>query len=398
METESQNAKYGKSGQEEHPELVPEQNGLGGNTSTTDLERHSHPDTVQDCNAQPEALPSDITAEYLKSNTQIHGWLSFLLFMLVTHGITSVLISFLPDNQDYVESDMYYENFYWFIGDVLSALILCALSFYTLYSFCKRRPNAVFLAKTYLIACFAINIVLSVAVDYGNSGIGSLSNIIGSLIGNAIWFLYLCFSPQVRTVIPPSYRKQTRLDYGIIAALIATPLMFIALGIGEAQDNLYRSEQEFMENAALNLNDDEYTDGAIIFTCPAGFICEQYYDEAEWPRWIWSELANSDSTTTITIFSDYNTDESLDEFTDYWEGWQDEELELYDSEVVIYEKRHANQCPYHYKVVRYDLDTSLYWRFVRLLAPASGKACTISAYDCGDDDYLNELLQSIRFE
>lgn len=50
------------------------------------------------------------------------------------------------------------------------------------------------------------------------------------------------------------------------------------------------------------------------------------------------------------------------------------------------------------KVKKYELNgKELYWRFIMMFDSGSGKVCLVSAYDGGSDEYLGELLSSIRF-
>lgn len=39
----------------------------------------------------------------------------------------------------------------------------------------------------------------------------------------------------------------------------------------------------------------------------------------------------------------------------------------------------------------------VYWRFAVLFDKATGKMCLVSAYDKGKGDYLEPLLESVRF-
>lgn len=103
--------------------------------------------------------------------------------------------------------------------------------------------------------------------------------------------------------------------------------------------------------------------------------------------------------TTITLCSDYDSDQSNEYLESCWENWEDESAKSYPSSVTLAEKRTVNGHPYFYKVKKYDIKgNTVYWRFVLLFDDSSGKVCLISAYDGGNDEYLQTLLKSIRFE
>lgn len=325
-----------------------------------------------------------ITAEYLIRNTDIHGWLWFFLFAGVLSNVLSFIVLLAQFKQDLAEIG----NVYLVLTDIVSGAMFCLLALYMVYSFWRRRPNAVFLAKTYVVANFVVNVIVLCLGGFAPSGYGSLGY---ALVFGVIWFLYFSFSSQVKQIIPPAYRKKMTIDYYIIGALIVVPMLFLALGIGKMNKD-YEKEQNLIEN--VKLADNEYTDGKIVFTCPSGFVCEQYVLEDS--GFLFFELTNNEGCF-VTICSDYDTDASQGNFEGYWESWKDSDMEQYPSQEVIYEKRTVNNCPYYYRVVRYDAAEPVFWRYIILFDSVSGKACIVSSYDAGDARFMNDLLKSIRF-
>ena len=96
--------------------------------------------------------------------------------------------------------------------------------------------------------------------------------------------------------------------------------------------------------------------------------------------------------------SDYDGDQSANNINDYWSNWEDEDAAKYSKVIVVNEKREIKGNPYYYKVTRYDInDSYVFWRFVMLYDNASSKVCVISSYDGGIDNYIEELLNNIRF-
>ena len=85
-----------------------------------------------------------------------------------------------------------------------------------------------------------------------------------------------------------------------------------------------KKEANFVENVVLNAN--EYTDGKIIFRCPDGFTCQKR--EIQEPKIVLYDLEH-ESLGTLTICSDYDTDENFSNFNSYWVNWEEEDLKKY---------------------------------------------------------------------
>lgn len=278
--------------------------------------------------------------------------------------------------------------------DVAFGAMLFALACYAAYSFISRKPDSVFLGKTYTVAIFVSSLFVLFGGEFEETGMGSLTQIIRSLIWSTIWFSYLSVSNQVNEVIPKVFRKRTSKDYYIVTALIVVPVLFLAIGVGDIATKAQEQTQTFIQNAVLGEN--EYTDGKIIFTRPDSFTCEK--KELTDPEITVYEL-ESENIGNITLCSNYETDFSLKNFNTYWTNWQDQDAAKFQSENVINEKLTVNGHLYFYKVTRYHLeDGELFWRYIFLTDEETSKVCIISSYDGGDDSYVAELLNSIRFQ
>ena len=337
---------------------------------------------------QEEHNESALTAEYLKENTEIGGWLTFFLFCICVGGIASVIISLVRFNPaEYMGSNLLA------LTDVALGVMLCGLSFYTLYAFIKRKPDAVYLGKLYVVTTFLTNLLVLFNGDYEASGFGSLPQIIRSLIWGVIWYAFLCVSTRVEEVIPKEYRKKTAKDYYITIALYLIPIVLLAAGVGSLKNIRQDQEAKFTQAAQLNAN--EYTDGKVIFRLPEGFSCERH--DLEEPKLTIFSLEHAD-IGEVTLCSDYDTDMSQKNFNGYCTNWEDESAKQYTSNVECFEKRKINGRTYWYKVTSYEAESLVYWRFILLYDNASGKVCVISAYDAGYDTYIQELLESIRFQ
>ena len=68
------------------------------------------------------------------------------------------------------------------------------------------------------------------------------------------------------------------------------------------------------------------------------------------------------------------------------------------SKVERFEKLEINGHPYYYAVKKYITnDSELFWRFIMMFDYETGKVCVISSYDGGYEEYMEELLNSVRF-
>ena len=270
--------------------------------------------------------------------------------------------------------------------------MLFALACYTIYSFCKRKPDAVFLAKMYVIVTFASNILALINGEYDETGLGSLPRIIRSLVWGIIWFLYLSYSEQVKDIIPKSYRKIFSRDYYFISAFVIVPVLFLAIGVGEIFSQRKTQEQEFISTASLNYN--EYTDGRIVFTKPDGFTCEK--EDIEEPK-ITIHTLESDNSY-IRIVSDYDSDISVKNFNSYWEGWKDDDLNDYSYKEISNEKKEINGNPYYIKSVKYETEMPIIWHFVLLFHTKTSKVCVIHCIQTEDETFdIKDFIKTIRF-
>lgn len=362
-----------------------------------DLMKHDNYQPISMDNTFPEKSGSSehnitvqITADYLMENTKIRGWLSFFLFSIITGGLIGVVSPIVTFNVN-----EYSGSYLLAMTDVVLGIMLFALACYTLCSFYKRKPNSVFLGKTYTIAIFLSSLFVLFIGEFETAGFGSLKQVIRSLVWSIIWFWYLCTSKQLKEIIPEEYRKKTSNDYFIVIGLIVVPILMFGMGVGSVVlSNTQEQTQNAFDDTLLKVN--EFTDGKVIFERPAGFTCEK--QELTDPVFTLFKL-ECDEKGSITLCSDYETDYSVKNFNGYWINWQDEEASKYESENVIDEQRIINGHPCFYKVVKYTIeDTEVFWRFIIMSDVETGKICLLSCYDEGSYSYIDEILSTIRFK
>ena len=327
------------------------------------------------------------TSEYLKQNTKIQGWLSFFLFTVVVGGLLSVVYPLFTFNL--AEYD---NNIFLALADPLFGLMSFLLACYTLHAFVNRQPNAVFLAKMYIIAVFASNLLALIGGEYEPTGFGSAPRLVRSLIWSGICFAFLLNSNNVEEVCPKEYRQKKNLDIYIAIAFIAFPLLIVAISLTNELSTRSKQEATLIQNAVLAEN--EYTDGKVIFARPSGFSCQKTEVEG-------LQIYNleCESIGNITLCSDYDDNRSEQNVRSYWKEWEDEDVKKMSSKVERFETLEKKGHPYYYAVKKYTTnDGELFWRFIMMFDYETGKVCVISCYDGGYEEYLEELLNSIRFK
>lgn len=340
-------------------------------------------ETLNNNNQTRQIQESSTIIEYSNPNYSIHGWLSFFLFSIGLGGLVSALYPVFTYNIE--EYDVA-------TSDVVLGFMLLALACYTIYSFCKRKPNAVFLAKMYVIATFVPNILALIIGEYDESGLGSLPSIVRRLILEIIWFLYLSYSKQVKDIIPKSCRKIFMRDCYIIAAFVFIPILCFAIDVGEIFSQREAQEQEFISSTSLNYN--EYTDGRIVFTKPDGFTCEK--EELEDLKITFHALESDYSY--IRIVSDYDSDISVKNFNSYWKEWKDNDFKDYPCKEIANEKGKINGNPYFIKSVRYETETPIIWHFILLFSSTTSKVCVIDCIQTEDETLdTKDFIKTIRF-
>lgn len=337
-------------------------------------------------------VETEITADYLKANTTIRGWLSFYLFTIILGGFISAIVPIAT-----LDPLEYANNYYLISSDIVFGLLLFALACYTLYSFKKRKPNAVFLARTYTIAVFVSNVLVLIGSDFENPDfshfeIGSLRQILQTLVVSVAWLCYLSVSKHVKEIIPIGYRKITSKDKRLVTGLFLIPILLIVIGC--FQQTIEMPEQIEIHESSLGVN--ELTDGRIAFICPEGFT----YTKKEESGDFFYELKSEDDNG-FTLVSSYETDYSQKNIDAYWEVYEKINADVIPFYVVSNDSGTINNHSYCSKVSKYNVplsDIDIFWRYVFMYDTETGKFCILSGYDYGDDSYVTETLNSVRFK
>lgn len=263
-------------------------------------------------------------------------------------------------------------------------------------------------------------------------GQDSITQFIPGIAWGIIWLLYLMFSNQVQEIIPQSFRRVYKIDWGILAITILLPLLCFIIGvysINSKEDNDEKAETEVVDDKEKelkeqleneiseeikskirenleskmwnkSLGDSERTDGRIIFSIPYGFACEpgESGNSSGSPK-IYYVLSKESVGNTI-VSSDYETEMTNDRFDAYWNDWEGEEDKKYPKRDVDGGKKTYNGHTCMYRIVKYNVNgVYVNWRFYLLFDKSTEKCCVVSAYDRNESaDYIDDLLLSVRFK
>lgn len=344
--------------------------------------------------AQPEAQTEEITSEWLKENTEIHGWLSFFFFAIIAGGLFSAIYPIATYNA----SD-YAGNFCLGAVDIVTGLLLLAVAGFTVYSFVNRKPNAVFWGKVYVALVFLTNIFVLIGGATEDTGFQSTTHVVRGVVWGVIWFLYLSFSEQVQEVIPQSFRKISSTDWAMLAASVLLPVFLFIVGYSQINSLVDSRTTQETELRKTELAYNQRTDGRVIFTIPDGFECESQIVDVEGVSATVFSL-NNDEIGNCTMCSDYDTDKSIKNFDSYWDGWKDEDIKKYNTENVDRGKKTINGNDCLYRITKHYVNgVFVYWRYYLLFDNETGKVFVASFYDTNNSTcHVDELLESVKFK
>ena len=137
----------------------------------------------------------------------------------------------------------------------------------------------------------------------------------------------------------------------------------------------------------------QHTDGNIMFYAPKGFYCKDSVFAG--CRVFFLE---NESGTEVTLNSGFDSDDSPEHINFIYNDLGGEAMEGYESTVVADVTKSDKRVTKCIRVKKYTgQGIVVYWRFAVLFDKATGKMCLVSAYDKGKGDYLEPLLESVRF-
>lgn len=324
-----------------------------------------------------------------QKDRQIHGWLSFFLFVVGLGAAITVVVSIADFSLDaYDTGGGAFLAYFIALVDIVYTLGIGGLAIYTILAFLNKRSNAVFLGKSYLIVIFLSNVLLLLGGDYDDYGLGSFPQIMKALIWGIIWFVYLCLSEQVSDLFPKEERKILSRDKYIVGSLMLTPVILWGILLLAYFGNVQTPMNVSLEHG-------EYSDGTVVFHAPENALCEKTDTLGS----VYHSFAIGDSIWG-TVMGVYDTNTSEEYFKECVDSWRDTELDGYDFSVIDIHKEVINASIMRMQSVKYETRPSLIWQFSILFSPETGKACIVSLYSTTEEieNIMNVLISSVRFK
>lgn len=324
-----------------------------------------------------------------QKDRQIHGWLSFFLFVVGLGAAITVVVSIADFSLDaYDTGGGAFLAYFIALVDIVYTLGIGGLAIYTILAFLNKRSNAVFLGKSYLIVIFLSNVLLLLGGDYDDYGLGSFPQIMKALIWGVIWFVYLCLSGQVSDLFPKEERKILSRDKYIVGSLMLTPVILWGILLLAYFGNVQTPMNVSLEHG-------EYSDGTVVFHAPENALCEKTDTLGS----VYHSFAIGDSIWG-TVMGVYDTNTSEEYFKECVDSWRDTELDGYDFSVIDIHKEVINASIMRMQSVKYETRPSLIWQFSILFSPETGKACIVSLYSTTEEieNIMNVLISSVRFK
>lgn len=231
-----------------------------------------HTDKIDKNGGRQTEMTYDLAELFLETlpKEKFGFWLKLFLFVICASGIVSLLASV----QGYNDAVNSYGSEAMAIGDVIIGAMQCVLCFVTLMAFIKRKPDAVFLAKLCLIIPFCINLLIMLTANYEDAGIGSMQQVVKSLVNGIVWFVYLCVSKRVKAIFPPQYRKQSKKVYIICAAFAIFAIYLFAASQIETEVTTSQVANEVLE----------YNGEPVIYSGEMRDSLPNGYGTAQYPR------------------------------------------------------------------------------------------------------------------
>lgn len=175
---------------------------------------------------------------------------------------------------------------------------------------------------------------------------------------------------------------------GIFMLVLA---VFIMAGTSRAD----RMRSVTIKKSKKQINDvrRQRTDGNIVFCVPKGFSCKDSVFAG--CRLFFLE---DESETEITLNSGFDSDDSPEHINFIYNDLGGEAMDGYESTVVADVTKSDKRGTKCIRVKKYTgQGIVVYWRFAALFDKETGMMCLVSAYDKGNGDYLEPLLESVRF-
>lgn len=351
-----------------------------------------------------------ISAESLKEETSIGGWLMFFLVTLVASMLYSCydIFNTLKPLSGLSGGGVEFFKF----STIFEVVCEACFSVFIIYSFLERKSYTVFITKAYLVLIVVTNLLIMMICSHNDV---NYATILRNIVYGIIWFFYICYSTQVENVIPSEYRKKTRISYFAILMLCFVILLLICslvslnptgvhytnnksvladstnLGFGPTDTNNSVSTYNITES---DLKTGEYTDGRIAFTPPQNCKIEELPDSATGEK----AYQLSTSSMIITVYSCFGGVITDDDFNKSFNAWCDKSLSNYQETILSNKKTDDKGQIIINRIARYRNKRYEYMRYFTVIYDkGTGKTALVQTYGLAKKAH-NKVVNSIRFK
>ena len=324
---------------------------------------------------------SRVTAEWLRSNTRIRGWLALFMLGLLLSPLWS-----LDETVVMVDPAECYGSIILATTGIVTVLGLLVVAIWTFAALHRRWPSAVFWARFFLVYCL-LGGVLSLSLMQDEMSAREYGQAVGTVFLSIVWLVYFRVSKQVSRVIPRQYRHAGLGTWAAAALIVLLPFVWVVVGSFQVVLG-YNGNVEIRQS---ELPEGELTEGHVVFRPPEGWSsCVKSLGEAV----VCIMMDGKDSS--IELFSILDPDDTKENFEATVESFADEDFDKLKRQTVLDELAMVNGNKCYYCVVNYE--SAFYRHFAVLFDSDTGKAVVLSGYfPTPDAKEMKGVLESTRF-
>ena len=208
------------------------------------IDEHSAKVLIADVHENHDVSNKESLFQDESDNGKVTGIFAVICYFALAGGI----LSFVQGIKDY-------ENTTSGIIDIANSTLYALLALYAVVRVRLKKPDGIFLMKSFLIICFFSNLIFFFV--YSKQGGVSTSRMIRTMIMCIVFFLYFCSSDQVKQLFPKKKRMVPWYDRffvglaSIPTVMILSLLLLFIVDKGIQQTNADSTSTEQLETVEL---------------------------------------------------------------------------------------------------------------------------------------------------
>lgn len=193
----------------------------------------------------------------------VHGWLETVLILVLVGAAVSFFYP-LIEHSSVVAKD----NSFWGLVDsgIIDGLSFFVLGIYAVIQVYRRKPNGIFLLKSYLYICLISKILFLFDMCSGNAdSYYSFYSVFIAVVWNVVFLIYIYCSTQVGQLFPKDKRRVRYYDWLIVGIYPLLFVIFFCYGVFQAIDSAPKDDMERYVAKVSTYPLSEHTDIAINY-------------------------------------------------------------------------------------------------------------------------------------